>query len=148
MAVMNTIIILCDANQDDRQLIEQSRKLVMEKTAQTYLLHVAASDPEFVGYEVGPQHERDWRAELLRTEHRLLQNMSKELRDDGFNAHALLVQGDKIDLILKEVINLNADLLIVGNHNKGLLERFVVGSTTDTLVHQLEMPILVIPSKS
>jgi len=30
------------------------------------LLHAAAPDPESVGYEVRPQHERDFRAKLLR----------------------------------------------------------------------------------
>ena len=29
------------------------------------VIHVAAPNPGFAGYEVGPQHVRDWRAEEL-----------------------------------------------------------------------------------
>ena len=48
-------------------------------TVEVFVLHVAAPDPDFVGYEAGPQSVRDQRANELREEHRELEALAERL---------------------------------------------------------------------
>ena len=45
-----------------------------------WLVHIAAPDPDFVGYEVGPQYIRDHRADELKKEHKLVKKYADELK--------------------------------------------------------------------
>ncbi len=65
--------------------------------AKIWLVHVAAPDPEFVGYEPGPQYIRDDRAKVLLAEHKKLASYIKSLEGKGYKAEALLVQGPTIE---------------------------------------------------
>ena len=67
------------------------------------LLHVAAPNPDFVGYEAGPDTVRDSRAKELRDEHRELLERASALRDRGVDANALLVEGPSVQTILDGV---------------------------------------------
>lgn len=39
----------------------------------------------------------------------------------------------------------NADLLVIGRRGAGLIERFILGSVADRLVHYAPCPVLVVP---
>jgi nucleotide-binding universal stress UspA family protein len=39
----------------------------------------------------------------------------------------------------------NADLLVIGRRGAGLIERFILGSVADRLVHYAPCPVMVIP---
>jgi nucleotide-binding universal stress UspA family protein len=48
-------------------------------------------------------------------------------------------------VIVTEVETDDADLLVIGTHGRGGLERFLLGSTSDRLVRQAGCPVLVVP---
>jgi hypothetical protein len=58
------------------------------------IVHVAPPNPDFIGYQVGPNHVRENVARRLRTEHRDTQKYGAELAADGIAVdHSLTVQG-------------------------------------------------------
>jgi len=145
---MKTIIIFCEVNDQDDVLVAQVMPLAKVFGSQLYLIHVAAPEPDFIGYEPGPQHERDWRAGVLHNEHRLLQERAVALRELGIDTTALLLQGETVPMILTEAKRLNADLLVVGNHHHGIFHRVLSGSVSDGLTQQVDCPLLLVPIKS
>jgi nucleotide-binding universal stress UspA family protein len=114
--------------------------------AELWLIHVAPPDPEFVGYEPGPQYVRDRVAKEFHQEHQELQRHAAELRDAGVNATPLLVQGRTAEAILKEGERLGADLIIVGSHGHGAVYHMLVGSVTEGVLHRAKCPVLVVPT--
>jgi len=54
--------------------------------------------------------------------------------------------GPAVETIVKEVDVWHADLLVVGSHGKGWVDRLLVGSTTEQLLNALPASILVIPT--
>ncbi|GAB5525882.1 MAG: hypothetical protein Roseis2KO_37540 [Roseivirga sp.] len=67
------ILVAVELTPEDTATLSMAINLAKAFSAKLWLLHVAQPDPEFVGYEVGPQYIRDSRAEELRREHRLIQ---------------------------------------------------------------------------
>lgn len=52
--------------------------------------------------------------------------------------------GDPRDLILEQEERENPDLVVIGSHKKGLVEKILIGSTTEKVVRYSKKPVLVI----
>eukprot|EP00835_Amoeboradix_gromovi_P002582 NODE_149_length_17312_cov_0.399349.p9 type:complete len:193 gc:universal NODE_149_length_17312_cov_0.399349:3808-3230(-) len=52
--------------------------------------------------------------------------------------------GDNRDEICRAATNLNADLVVVGSRDLTGLHRMFIGSTTDYLLHNLDIPVFVV----
>jgi K+-sensing histidine kinase KdpD len=83
---MKNILVTIDFEEKGQVLIDKAAEMAEKFNAKLWLVHVAAPDPEFVGYEVGPQYVRDVLAKDLREEHKLLQNFSSQLKDRNIDA--------------------------------------------------------------
>jgi len=59
--------------------------------------------------------------------------------------HSAIVQGDAASGIVAAANDLDADLVVMSSHGKGFSRRFLVGSTTDRVMHELHRPLLIIP---
>jgi nucleotide-binding universal stress UspA family protein len=127
-------------------VIEEAQKIAKPLNAKIWLVHIAQPDPEFVGWEAGPQSERDSVASKFHAEHVTLQKYAEELRTDGIDCVALLTQGETVKNILKEAKKLSVDMIIIGSHGKGATMRFLVGSTSEGVLHNSPIPMLIIPT--
>jgi nucleotide-binding universal stress UspA family protein len=92
-----------------------------------WLLHVAEPDPEFVGWDAGPDSIRQSVADHYRDEHTALRTVAERLRDDGYRCTPLLVQGRFAETILDQAERLSEDLIFMGTHGKGLARKLCCG---------------------
>lgn len=142
---MKNIMAPIDFSDVTDEVIQVAAQFAKTFAAKLWIVHVAAPDPDFVGYDVGPQHVREWRADTLRKEHKIIQNKKKELEEDGIDVEALLIQGAIIVAILNEAKKLKADLIVVGSHGHGALIKLLMGSVCEGLIKKAPCPILIIP---
>jgi nucleotide-binding universal stress UspA family protein len=147
---MKNILIPLELNQSnlEKKIIQEAISLAKMLNAKCWLIHVAAPDPDFVGYEVGPQYIRDSLAEDLREEHREIQKISGEFQKSAIDAEALLIQGATAEIIEVEIKKLSIDLLILGNKKHSFIDIFFRGSVTDQLMDEANIPILLIPDNA
>lgn len=144
---MRKILAAVDFSPVSKQVTEQAASLAEAFSAELTLVHVAAPDPEFVGYAAGPQSVRDDRAHEIRGEHRELQSTADGLRERGLAARALLVQGPPVKSILAEAEKLQADVIVIGSHGHGALYRALLGSVGEGVVRASQCPVLVVPAE-
>ena len=142
---MKNILVTIDFNKNEHILVDKAFELAEQFDSKIWLLHIAAPDPDFVGYDVGPQYVRDSRAKELRKEHRHLEELSKTLKEKGVKAEGLLVQGATIEMILAESKKLNIDLIIAGHHDHNFLYKAFVGSVSGKIVKRSKIPVLLVP---
>ena len=142
---MKNILVTIDFNRNEQLLIDKAFQLAEKFNSKIWLIHIAAPDPDFVGYEVGPQYIRDFRASELRKEHKLLQEHTNALKKKGVNAEGLLVQGATIKMIMTEAKTLNVDLIIAGHHEHSFLYKAFVGSVSGKIVKKSKIPVLIVP---
>ena len=109
------------------------------------ILHVAAPEPDFVGYGVGPPSVRDTIARELREEHRAVERLAEATRATGIAATALTVQGAAVERILEHAARLAIDFVIVASSSHGALHDLLVGSAIPGLLHRAAVPVVVVP---
>lgn len=143
---MKSIIAAVDFSPVSEAVIRMASSIARAMGGKLWLLHIAAPDPDFVGFKTGPQYIRDHRAEQLRKEHGDLQAMAAALRDQGADAEALLVQGPTAETLLEEATRLGAELILVGSHGRGMLHRALLGSVSEQVVRDSRVPVLVVPA--
>ena len=63
---MKNILVTIDFNENEKLLIDKAFQLAEPFDSKIWLIHIAAPDPDFIGYKVGPQYIRDSRASDLK----------------------------------------------------------------------------------
>ncbi len=114
------LLVAVDFSDSSQQIIEYMKEFAKFVSNKIWLVHVAEPDPEFVGYEVDPPEMRDAVARRFHKEHQQLQQLGHELRSEGLDCVALLVQGSTVETILGEIEKLSVDMVILGSHGKGI----------------------------
>ncbi len=142
---MKTILVTVDFNKNEELLIDKAFQLAEAFDSKLWLMHIAAPDPDFAGYEIGPQYIRDCRATELRKEHKLLQEYTITLKEKGVDSEGLLVQGATIEMILEESKKLNIDLIIAGHTKHGFFYNAFVGSVSSEIIKKSKIPVLIVP---
>lgn len=143
---MNTIVAALDFSDVTPALIDIARKMALAHGATLYLLHVEPPEPDFVGYEPGPEHVRNSVAQEAIRHFKEENTLRNELRAAGVDAHSLVLQGATAEKIVSEARNLNAGLLIIGSHGHGPVYHVVMGSVGQSVVSHAPCPVLVVPS--
>jgi len=125
MDAFKNIMVAVDFNDSIGELMVYADTLAQAYNSKVWILHVADPEPDFVGYEPGPQYIRDIKAEEYREEHRNLQEICKNFLSEDINAEALLIQGSTVETVLSEAQKLHIDLLIVGTHKHSFLHNLL-----------------------
>ncbi len=143
---MKPLLVAIGNMGDCEAQLAEARLLGSALATSIYLLHVEAPEPDFVGYEPGPQYERDAQAQTAMVHHAELHALRDELIGKGFDAHALVIQGNTVDKILEEAERLDAAMIILGAHAHGMLARFFSINAESQIVTRSTRPVLVVPT--
>ncbi len=146
--MIKNILVLVDFQDPKSLVVARASSLALAYHAKCWLIHVAAPEPDFMGYEPGPQYVRDERAKELRAQHVLLQKQKDWLATFGIESEALLVQGPVAETILAEAEKLHTDLLVLGRHKHSTLHEWVIGSVGKEVIRRSEVPVVVVPIHS
>ena len=145
MKIMKNILVPIDFDQNENELLEHARQYAKAFKAKLWLLHVAAPEPEFIGFGVGPQYIRDTRAQELRKEHRLMTDFTNIVKEEGVDCEGLLINGATIEMILEEAEKLKIDLIITGHHTHNFFYKTFFGSVSSGVIKKTDIPVLVVP---
>ncbi|WP_179351224.1 universal stress protein [Winogradskyella vidalii] len=142
---MKNILVAIDLKGNEQPLIEKAETIARKFASKVWVIHIAAPDPDFVGYSAGPQSTRDNRASELREEHRRIESYTEALEKKGIDAEGLLVQGATIETILEEAKKLNIDLIISGYQDHGFFYKALYGSVSNAIIKASKIPVLIVP---
>ncbi|MGD9584505.1 MAG: universal stress protein, partial [Lysobacterales bacterium] len=110
------VLVAVDLSPAADKVIAAAERVALAIGAEVFVLHVAEPEPDFVGYDAGPNVVRQQVADEYRREHRAVQDLAERLRAAGVRATALLIQGPTAATTLREAVRLNAELIVVGSH--------------------------------
>ncbi|QDO92619.1 universal stress protein [Formosa sediminum] len=144
---MKNILVTIDFNGKEQQVLNKAFDMAVAFKSKLWIMHIAAPDPDFVGYGVGPQEVRDSRAKELKIEHEKLQDYASKMKARHVDAGGLLVEGATIKTIITEAEKLNADMIISGHENHGFFYKAILGSTAKQLIEASTIPVLIVPIK-
>jgi len=84
--------------------------------------------------------------EIEETKRKNAENLLNSLKEklSGFEVETVIDIGSPADVIVEKEETYNVDLTILGGHQKGLVERILLGSTSEAVVKHSKKPVLVI----
>ena len=142
---MKNILLAIDLKEKTSYLVNYAAEFARNFNAKLWIVHITAPDPDFVGYEVGPQYIRDEKANKLRKEHLQLQTIAASLNKKGIHSEAILIQGPTVKTILEEAKKLDVKMLMTGTHEHGLIFNVFFESISLELFFKSKVPLLVVP---
>lgn len=141
------VLVAVDLSPAADKVIAAAERVALAIGAEVFVLHVAKPEPDFVGYDAGPNVVRQQVADEYRREHRAVQDLAERLRAAGVRATALLIQGPTAATTLREAVRLNVELIVVGSHGHGAVYDVLVGSYSAAILRQSPVPVLVVPTR-
>ncbi len=141
------ILVAIDFSETTGRIMSFVSKLVAEGKMNLFLVHVVQPEPDFIGYKVGPESERDFIAKRFHEKHVQLQELAGSFQFPGTTVTPLLIQGPTIQTILEEAEKLKAGMIITGSHGNRSMMHLLMGSVSKGLIKNSTIPVLVVPSK-
>jgi len=92
----------------------------------------------------GPPRPGDAAAatEKLEEQADYIEGVAERLRAIGYQAHGVAVTGIPSAIILQQTITLRSDLILMGTRGQQGITRFVLGSVSHDVLHQMPCPVL------
>ena len=140
------ILVAVDCSESTQKVVTQAEQMAKGLSAKLWLIHVAQPEPDFVGYDTGPQSVRDYVAERFHAEHSQIQEIAEQLRNEAIETTALLIQGSTVETIIKEAKKLEIDMIIMGSHGRNPISELFLGSVSKGVISQSNYPILIVPT--
>ena len=151
---MNKVLIALDYSPTAQKIAEVGFSLAKSMNAEVVLLHVVSTpsnyttiyDPimGFGGFVPLDASQPDTEF-LTKTAFDFLEKVKDHLGDTTITT--IVKEGEYADIILETAHLFRADIIVIGSHSKKWLEKILVGSTTENILHDTTIPLLVIPTK-
>ena len=133
------ILIPLENSATDQVILGHIKSLVRLTGANLLLLHVADG---WVARNFNQLKLAE--SEEMKTDREYLENVARQLRDNGFSVQTMLALGDPPEEILKVAESEHCDLIAMASHGHRLFGDLFHGSTITEVRHRTSIPILVI----
>jgi nucleotide-binding universal stress UspA family protein len=135
MGLYARILVTLDGGPVDDALLDDVRRLAETLGSTVLLLRVAH------------YHTRDSKVAEEDEARADLQRASARLSGHGFAVETIVGHGEPGEVIVAQAHELGADLIAMGTHGHGWLERRVWGSVADFVRHHSDVPLLLVKGR-
>ncbi len=85
---------------------------------------------------------------ILENHEKMLKEIEAELRSHGFRVKRVMTVGDPKDEIVRVAEEEKVNVIVIGYHGKGLIERILeMGSTAKAVIKNSKCPVLVVKKR-
>lgn len=146
-ALTMRILACLDFTTVSDDVVAVARDLARDTAGLLTVMHAAAPEPSFVGYDdAGGPLSRDARETELESEREALGRLVGDLRAQGIAvAEPVLRVGATADTILAVAAEIDADVIVAGRHRHSRLHDLLLGNTATELVRHADRPVLIVP---
>lgn len=149
---MKKVLIALDYNPTSEKVVKMGYELAKLMEAEVCLLHVLSEvryygmqyEP-FMGYE-GYAFPVDYKIqeEFVKVAQNYLDKTKEHLKGENITTH--LSEGDTAKMILEYAKEWNADLVVMGTHNHGTLEKLFLGTVASSVLENTDIPVYMVPT--
>jgi len=149
---MKKVLITLDYNPNSEKVVNKGKELAQLMDAEICLLHVLADvryygmqyEP-FMGYE-GYAFPVDFRIqeEFVKVAQDYLDKTATHLGKEDITTH--LAEGDTAKSILEYAEEWKADVIVMGTHSHGTLEKIFLGTVASSVLEKTKIPVYMVPT--
>jgi nucleotide-binding universal stress UspA family protein len=155
---IKNILYATDLSRNSAYAFRYAVNSAQKHDAKIHILHVIEALPsaaeglitQFIGEEKLRKMRKETEEDLLeRIRERLRQFAEKELKRDPKTLRKVasieVVSGNPAAEILRKAEEMNADVVIMGTHGKGVIGHAFLGSVSEQVLHRIRKPVFIIP---
>lgn len=153
---MKKILIALDYDPTAQKVAEAGFALAKATTAELILLHVVAAPVYysseayspimgFGGYFGTDFLQPNVMADLKKASLDFLNKTKEHLND--LTIQTEVKEGNAAESILEVAKDLHIDVIVMGSHSKKWLEKILIGSVTEKVLHHTAIPLFIIPTR-
>ena len=151
---MKKVLIALDYDPTAQKVAETGYRLAKAMNARTVLLHVVADPTYYSSLNYSPIMgfdtfsnvvETDTTDKLITVAQNYLDKSKQYLGDETIET--VVKNGDFGETILQTAKDLNADIIVMGTHSRRGLDKILMGSVAEKVLHRSLIPLFIIPTK-
>lgn len=152
---MKKILIALDYSPSAEKIAETGYELAKATGADVVLMHVVAEPAYYSSLDYSPIMGFNGfeplsgiltdMTEVKRVSNEFLEQSKKHLGDERITT--VVGEGDCSGSILKTAADVNADVIVMGTHSRTGLDKILMGSIAEKVLHHSPVPVFIIPSK-
>lgn len=140
---MERIFVAVDLRSEFEPILEAAKCLTRAYDSELVL---ATVEPELPGTEGAKQTEVvDDLSESYGDDVHELHSLAQGVKAEGFNCRALLLEGVTANQLVQAANDMNADLLILGNHGHSPIYDALIGGTAPGVIQFAKQKVLLVP---
>jgi nucleotide-binding universal stress UspA family protein len=142
MIKLKRILVPTDFSESARHALTYGVSFAREYGAELVLLHVV--ETLTVGYasDLFPVPMAEVFQEVSTYARNELSKLAEEARQKGVQVREVVVQGKPSAEIIRVASEETIDMIVLGTHGKGVLDKALFGSTTERVVRRAPCPVL------
>jgi len=142
---LKSLVVATDFSRYSDYALKRAVSLAKEQSAKLSVVHCVQTNLLTDIREVFKSGVSDvYRKILTRYTIKINRVTKRVVGDDVIDVHTQLLEGEPDDSIPAHTIDVAANLLMIGAHGKGFVQRWLVGSVASRLVRKSNCPVLVI----
>ena len=154
---MKKILIALDYDPSAQKVAETGHNLAKAMNARTILLHVISDATYYSSLNYSPimgfggfssvdTVQTDTPEELKKVAQNYLQKSKQHLGDEKIQT--VVKNGVSGETILNTAKELNVDIIVMGTHSRRGMEKILMGSVAENVLHHSLIPVFIIPTRS
>ena len=154
---MKKILIALDYDPSAEKIADAGHALAKAMNADVILLHVTAEAAYYAAMDYSPvmgyagfsgftsMNLSEMTNRLKKESEQFLQQSKKHLGDD--NIITVVADGETADTILFIAEERKADIIVLGSHSRSGLDKLLMGSVAEKVLHHTKVPLFIVPTK-
>ena len=150
------VLIALDYYPTAQKVAETGYRMAKAMNAEIYLIHVVADPTYYYSRQYSPVMGLDsfdsaglvesvTIDELRKAAQDFLNKSKQHLGDESIKT--VLKEGDAVKSVLEAATELGADIIVMGTHSRRGLDKILMGSVAENVLHRSTIPLLIIPTK-
>lgn len=142
MINLKRILVPTDFSESARHAQTYGTSFALEYRAELVVLHVVETIAVGYASDLFPVPMAEVYQEISGHARAELEKLVEQARRAGVAARELLVQGKPSEEIIRVAREETVDMIVLGTHGRGLLDKALFGSTTERVVRRAPCPVL------
>jgi nucleotide-binding universal stress UspA family protein len=142
MIRLQRILVPTDFSESARHALGYGVALASEFGAELLLLHVVEALPGGYASELFPAPMAEVFQQVSAYARTELARLRAEVEEKGVRVRECLAQGKPSAEIVRQAREEAVDMIVLGTHGKGVLDKALFGSTTERVVRKAPCPVL------
>jgi nucleotide-binding universal stress UspA family protein len=140
-----TVVVGVDGSEQARHAAELGVAIARSTGAELHLMTVVRPPEGWWGIVASPPTSTALGDTLMNARQEILDKTLAELDMEDVEYQVVEDIGDPARMLVDYAEKVGADLLMVGKRGAGLIERMVLGSVANRVVHDAPCPVIVVP---